>query len=582
MTEKLDHELDQVKIKQTSTKNENLEPIRFRDDAINKIKKGNINFGKRSYIFVPFIVSKDSHQKGLKLRVFKGSVKEKNTRRVFYVQYWFNGVARKFKLGAYSQNFGVKECDEYLLELHRTHTDPKTGYWLKDPNETARDSVRKVEQPDTSKPTDITINEVIEAYCGAETLNPLTKQMEGDRGFSKDYKQGYRTSKSCKTWFRYMAGYNKRQILLTFEDDENGYGVPKFLPNKHLRATAPRDMRDLFRKFGPGFGVLKPRTYYNRRTKQTYTTGITKNKSIYDSDIGKSEIAKLTPGAIEAWIRPLSSMEVKKEYVKVFSTLWIYARKRGWLGTNPGDCPFYDGKVYVKKEPRGQDPYKDVSIDPREFEVFWKASEELSEQFPFKAELHQFMLLTALRKQEALKVQKSFIDWREMVINIPKAIEKNRYKDQIIIITPELEILLRNILDLGNRPGLSFYKMNDFPWLFATRKWSADKYFNKEFRLSIKGRLGGDENYVPALRRKMRELLGSPEDFIYSSKVLRKTYITLSKQMNEGRSDRVRHLSRHKSEEILEQSYHKPSIPMVRDFANKTTEVLKFIRRRSA
>ena len=77
MTEKLDHELDQVKIKQTSTKNENLEPIRFRDEAINKIKKANINFGKRSYIFVPFIVSKDSHQKGLKLRVFKGSVKEK-------------------------------------------------------------------------------------------------------------------------------------------------------------------------------------------------------------------------------------------------------------------------------------------------------------------------------------------------------------------------------------------------------------------------------------------------------------------------------------------------------------------------
>jgi integrase len=124
--------------------------------------------------------------------------------------------------------------------------------------------------------------------------------------------------------------------------------------------------------------------------------------------------------------------------------------------------------------------------------------------------------------------------------------------------------------------------MSDFPWLFATRKWSADKYFNKEFRHSPQARLGGDENYVPALRKRMKELLGNPDDFIYSSKVLRKTYITLSKQMNEGRSDRVRHLSRHKSEEILEQSYHKPSIPMVRDFANKTTEVLKFIRRRSA
>ena len=79
----------------------------------------------------------------------------------------------------------VKECDEYLLELHKTHTDPKTGYWLKDPNETARDSARKVEQPDTSKPTDITINEVIEAYCGAETLNPLTNKWREIEVFQK-------------------------------------------------------------------------------------------------------------------------------------------------------------------------------------------------------------------------------------------------------------------------------------------------------------------------------------------------------------------------------------------------------------
>ena len=65
MTEKLGHELDQVKIKQTS-------PIRFRDEAINKIRKQNIDFKGKPYVFVPFDVSKDSHQKGLKLRVYKG------------------------------------------------------------------------------------------------------------------------------------------------------------------------------------------------------------------------------------------------------------------------------------------------------------------------------------------------------------------------------------------------------------------------------------------------------------------------------------------------------------------------------
>ena len=80
--QKLYPELDQVEIKQTIT------PIRFKDEAVNKIRKVNIEFGKRSYVFIPFIVSKDSHQKGLKLKVYKGSLGDKETRRYFYLQYW--------------------------------------------------------------------------------------------------------------------------------------------------------------------------------------------------------------------------------------------------------------------------------------------------------------------------------------------------------------------------------------------------------------------------------------------------------------------------------------------------------------
>ena len=43
MTEKLETKLEQVEIKQIRDK---VEPIRFKDDAINKIKKDNYNFGK--------------------------------------------------------------------------------------------------------------------------------------------------------------------------------------------------------------------------------------------------------------------------------------------------------------------------------------------------------------------------------------------------------------------------------------------------------------------------------------------------------------------------------------------------------
>ena len=78
----------------------------------------------------------------------------------------------------------------------------------------------------------------------------------------------------------------------------------------------------------------------------------------------------------------------------------------------------------------------------------------------------------------------------------------------------------------------------------------------------------------------MREKLNDP-NLLYSFKVLRKTYITLSRQQLDGRSDKVKHLSRHRSEEILQASYDKPQRAEIRDYANKTTSVLSFIKRRA-
>jgi hypothetical protein len=176
----------------------------------------------------------------------------------------------------------------------------------------------------------------------------------------------------------------------------------------------------------------------------------------------------------------------------------------GWLGTEPGECPFFNQTVFIKKEIRKEDPYKNVAIeDPGQLALFWQCSEELSQQFPFKAELHQFMLLTAMRKTECLKMEKKFINFDKGTLFIPKGISKTKYRDEELPITPELEVLLRNILDLGERPGLEFYKMRDFRWLFATRNWKAERYFNKEFRMSHKARLGGDEKYIPVWRFSM-------------------------------------------------------------------------------
>ena len=568
--EKLVPELEQVKMKQTS-------PIRFRDETINKIRKEQFKFGKKRDLFIPFIVSKDSHQKGLKLRIYKGGVGSKETKKTFYLQYWFNGKANRFKLGDYQQNFGTKECNEYLIKLYNDHTDPKTGFWIKDPVETLKNEKRIVEKPITTTAKGYTVNEVIEAYCGAPIFDE-----EAERGFSKDRKDGYRARKHAREWFRCMAGYNQRQSLVNFFDDDNGYGVAEFRSNKSLRVAKPTSWRDLFRKFPSGKGILKDRVYWNRRRKQTYTIPKSQNYSIYDHDIGKSLMHELKPGDVENFIKDLSSMSVKESYVKVFITLWTYARKRGWLGTEPGECPFFNQTVFIKKEIRKEDPYKNVAIeDPGQLALFWQCSEELSQQFPFKAELHQFMLLTAMRTTECLKMEKKFINFDKGTLFIPKGISKTKYRDEELPITPELEVLLRNILDLGERPGLEFYKMRDFRWLFATRNWKAERYFNKEFRMSHKARLGGDEKYIPVLRKLMQEKANDPA-LLYAPKILRKTYITKSQQVFAGRSEITQQMSRHRNIEVLNSAYNKPGLETRREYASKVSELFPFIQRRSA
>ena len=568
MKEKLDNTLDTKEIKQTRNKRET---IPFRDSAISKLSRTNTEFGSKRFKEYKFDVPKGSSLKGLLLRFSK-----KTESKSIVLGYWFWNRNEYYTIGTYPQ-IRCKDVEKICLELAETHQDER-GIWIKSPNKTRADEKRIVDKPDTTKPKGYTINEVIEAYCGAELPGEIT-----ERGFSRDRKDGYRRAKSCRNWFRYMAGYNHRNTLVRFLDDDKGYGYGDFLANKHLRVAKPTSWRDLFRKYPSGKGMEKDRVYYNRRKKQTYTINKSQNYSIYDSDIGKSLIHELTPGDIEEWIRDKSSWEIKIDYIKCFVSLWIFARKRGWLGTNPGECPFDNGQVYVKKEIRKEDPYKKIAIqNPDELDLFWECSEELAPQFPFKAELHQFMILTAMRKAEALKMKKEYINFEKGTLFIPKEISKTGKEDEELPLVPELEICLLNILDYENDPFFSnFYKMRDFPWLFATRKWRADRYFDKKFKMSPDARLGGDENYIPALRKLMREKSGDP-NLKYAPKILRKSYITLSQQVHQGRSEITANMSRHASIDTLNKHYNHPNIETARSNASKVSSIFKFIQRRSA
>ena len=168
-----------------------------------------------------------------------------------------------------------------------------------------------------------------------------------------------------------------------------------------------------------------------------------------------------------------------------------------------------------------------------------------------------------------------------MTYLIPKGVTKGRSRKYVQPITPELEILFLNIFDIGDRPGLEYYKMKDHPWLFGTTKWSASKYFSKEHKQSHKAHLGGDETFIPELRALMRAKANDP-DLLYAPKILRKSYITLSEKVHDGRSDITAETSRHENLGVLRKSYNKPGIETRRAWASKVSKHFNFVQRRSA
>ena len=51
MNAKLDHKLEQAEINQTRSRPD---PIRFKDEAINKVRKENYVFGKKTNLFIHY------------------------------------------------------------------------------------------------------------------------------------------------------------------------------------------------------------------------------------------------------------------------------------------------------------------------------------------------------------------------------------------------------------------------------------------------------------------------------------------------------------------------------------------------
>ena len=170
--EKLYNRLATTSIKQTGNKRNKRPLIPFRDSAIEKISKTNIDFELKRFKEFRFDVSKGSSLKGLLLRFSRDT-----ERKYFTMDIWIHGKKQHYTVGQFP-HVRCKDVERVCMNLAETHQDER-GYWIKNPIQTKADEKRLVEKPDTTQPKGFTINETIEAYCGAEIPGE-----EIERGFS--------------------------------------------------------------------------------------------------------------------------------------------------------------------------------------------------------------------------------------------------------------------------------------------------------------------------------------------------------------------------------------------------------------
>ena len=436
-----------------------------------------------------------------------------------------------------------------MFPIIKEHCDD-FGRWIKNPNDTVR--FTKVKDSKT-------IKEVIEAYC--------------KKGFPKMGKEEKYTGNSIRQRACKLIGYNKRVKFLEYDDDEIGDGYVRFRPYRKERKPAPKDWTELFTNYPPGQNILTEE-HQNKH-------GVV---SIYDSKLGKLKIEELTGQLIINYRKDFQTFYEKYAIKELFRTLWRFAISEGYIDSTIKPDPTRDiQELKPRKKPY---KYKLKVFSPTVLKLLLDTAEELSPRFPFQSEGVILMGLTGLRREEAYKLLKNDLLWKHKItytkegkkvetfgkIILRSAITKMD-RDEEIDITEPIKNTLKNILDMGKRTqpkytyDLSYY--DALPWLLGTTEVRVDKLFDKDYRNSKKTRLKTDKGVWKAIKQEMRKKLGikDEEEFLCTSKMLRKSYTHECKKALHGRSDLVKRHTRHINETILEEAYDGAPKSEIRDNA---------------
>ena len=430
-------------------------------------------------------------------------------------------------------------------------------------------------------------------------------------GFEKMRTGEKMTANSIRDKARYLIGYNWRVKHLEYDNQENGDGIVNFIPSKNLKLKsgevkninkqAPQDWDELFKWYPSGKYILKDH--------QFNLHGIT---SIYDDKIGKINIEELRTKLIIDYLSQYNAYSTKKDVMECFRTLWHFAVHQGYMENDAMINPTY--LVPLKKGRPVEYKYKLKRFSDSDWELLLKVCSDLSSRFPWQSDCVVLQALTGLRREEAFKLEKRDLKyWKEPKflknkagiteviygeIHIRPAVSKMGVEEWIPIIEP-IKVCLDNIKKIPDQHFTYHSKMfnvthRNFPlaysrklkWLFCSTQVQQEKLLvDPEYKNSRKTRLCSDKHCWDEIKVEMRKRLGlsAKDEFLCTSKMLRKTYTHKMKTAFGGRSDIAKRFTRHKDEKILEGLYDgdTASREEVHQNSAELGKVLNFIIRRA-
>jgi len=536
--DKLATELAPEEITHSCTKKKT---IKFTDYAISKYVPSFIGEDKKTRDRDIVSFDRSSGIKGLKLVCYRSS-----KRRVVMMRYWHDNKSKPYTFGEITVTFGIKQIRDQYNELVKDHQNNK-GHWIKDPKQTQELNAKRITKAIVEDALELTVNEIVEKYLKAN--------------LPRYSRPGTLTTITQKTFTRFLIGYNKRHSHLKFEDDKRGYGRIDFVANIHLRTVAPTSWEDLFNKFPSGTGIDKSQ----------------KERSVYDSDIGKSLIKDLTTPMIKNYIEKNSqSVGQKTNLQKCLSALYNFALSNDYLTNRKTDInptKFTIKKIDAPLDVEGNpiyenknSKYNNSSFTRDELVMINDKAIEGRKLYPFQPEACLMIMATALREETVKKMRRQDVDYEKGIIKIPGGINKSRETTEVIITPPVLEVL-NMINEQLEKPEFRLYK--NVPWLFPTTRIDKKKIFIRSYTESDATRL--------KTLRGVWTYITSETGIVGAIRMFRKTYARMSK-IELGQTGKAKLLTGHQQDSTFDVFYDKGTIDEKKEYANQVSNIYNFIK----